>query len=117
MARVTEQRITPEMVQKISPLRRDAAERIADYANHRLNGLRPVDARNEVGISDRTCGSYERFLPRLLSGLGLPPLPEPGPIIHPRDERAYAAKGGHQMNHVQRGVVHPGCTFCNGGPS
>jgi hypothetical protein len=105
----------PSRVAAYKRAQRPTAERIAAYANLRTGGARPVDARHKVGISDHTCRIYERFLPQLLQQLGLPELPEYGPVQYPRDQSAYAFKGAHQRNHVQRGVISPDCPLCQDG--
>lgn len=110
--------ITPEMVLEVTTVTRARAERIAAYAALRFGGLLVTDAAREAGLTDPTARSYEKWVPLLRERFGLPEAPKGGPMaIRVSFERYRQAgrSGGHQSQHVAKGIVSPDCPLCQGG--
>lgn len=106
--------ITAEMVQDVIAVSRPAAQRMAVYANHRLSGLLPADARKETPVSMSTGSVYEKALRILRDRYDLPAPREPG-RFEPPDYVAAGRAAAHQRWHVKRRVAVAGCEQCGGG--
>lgn len=104
--------ITPEMVMEVVTCDPERAESIAAYANRRLAGLLPTDARRETDLSVKIGGSYEKILPALCHRFDLPTPRKAQQRFEFQDARAAGASGGHQTWHVQRGRIDPACPLC-----
>lgn len=103
--------VTTEMVLDVASYSREVAARIAAYATHRFAGLRTTDAARETGLTFEQGRSYDRALPLLRDRFGLPEPPHAAvyrlPLLSERGRR-----GGHQTNHVQRGITRADCSLC-----
>lgn len=114
---MTEHVITPEMVQKVTPVGRARAERIAVYATHRFAGLLVLDAARESELVVGTAQSYDKWLPLLRQRFDLPEPPKAalaGAFLEPARYRKAGMSGGHQSQHVARRIVSPDCQLCTG---
>lgn len=110
-----EEPITAEQVQQFAPVRnKTQAANIAAYANHRASGLGMTDAHNAVNVSDSTGTRYERWTQAIRAALGLPPLPTPitNRSLSPDEIAEAGERGQHNRWHLGRGVVKPGCEYC-----
>jgi hypothetical protein len=105
--------ITAEMVMEVTNVRPGRAARIAAYATHRWAGLRSTDARREVGVAASTGHFYEKFLTALREHHGLPELPT-SPFVEgfSLGDSVHGRSGGHQSQHVGRGITSPDCPLC-----
>ncbi|MFC5744776.1 hypothetical protein [Actinomadura rugatobispora] len=109
---MTAPQITPEMVQEVAAYRRPVAARIAAYATCRFAGLRVIDACRETGINEATGRNYDKTLPLLRARFDLPEPPKAGTAPSYADPREAGGRGGHQKNHVARGITRPDCPHC-----
>lgn len=105
--------ITTAMVLEYVLVAPVTAAKMAIYANHRLSGLLPVDARRETGkdgIGETTGHRYEKALRILCDRLGLPtPRDTATSSSNPPDFGTTGAAGRHERHHVQRGVSSATC--------
>lgn len=104
--------ITPEMVMEVVACGHGCAANIAAYANQRLAGLLPTDARRELDIGLSGAKGYEKILPELCRRFDLPTPRKAQQRFEFQDARAAGVSGGHQTWHVQRGRIDPACRHC-----
>jgi hypothetical protein len=109
--------ITPEQVMAAGCRRREAAERIAVYANRRAAGDRRIDAGRGLDVTPETLGSYEKWANVIRRDMGLPELPSPRTNLSVSRERYVEASisANHNRWHEGRGVTSPTCPHCPGG--
>jgi hypothetical protein len=104
--------VTADMVLEVAQTGRERAERIAAYATLRFAGASITEAARETGIPYATCRNHEKWVRLLRERFDLPAPPKGGRarLNHVRPDAG--ASGGHQTNHVGRGVVSPDCPLC-----
>jgi hypothetical protein len=114
-----EREVTVDDVLAVAPTPRLTAERIAQYANLRAEGLTCYEALERVGMSMATGSRYERWAALIRENLGFPPLRSGSGIDSYSLEHASQAgrSGAHQSNHVRRGITSPDCPLCTGSAS